>query len=282
MLSTLSDGSTVLDQRKRAEVLDKGYTVVPFLDPADIQALLNLHADTQTNIPYDFYVSALDPYGLRRRIYEGISAILNPRLQRIASGYGIFLASFVTKKANSTTGKLQPHQDYSLVDQSKDIVLNVWVPLCDVDIHNGCMRMVDYSQRFDHICATSHNPSVYSDLIPELEADYLTTIPMKAGEALIFDARVLHATGENETSKERPAVLFSLVPSHVQPLLYFWNPEAATRLEIYEVDTDYILHLAPRRYPSPEEKKGANFQRYIDFTPIKWTIAELRERLARA
>jgi ectoine hydroxylase-related dioxygenase (phytanoyl-CoA dioxygenase family) len=188
----------------------------------------------------------------------------------------------VTKRANSTHGKLEPHQDYSLVDQSKDICLNVWVPLCDVDLRNGCMRMVDCSQRFDHISATSMNPSVYSDLIPELEANYLTDLPMKAGEACIFDARVLHATGENETDKERPAILFSMVPENVQPLLYFWTADEPTRLQVYEAETDFILHLPARRYPTPEEKVGARFQRYLDYAPTRWTVSELEERLPRA
>jgi hypothetical protein len=281
MPTTNLEPATLIGERQRSEVLDKGYTVVPFLDPEDVQALLDLHAASHAVVPYDFYVSALDPYELRRSIYEGISAILNPKLDRLVTGYRIFLASFVTKKANSTHGKLEPHQDYTLVDQSKDVALNIWVPLCNVDIKNGCMQMVDYSQRFDHISATSKNPSVYSNLIPELEANYLTTIPMTAGEALIFDSRVLHATGENGTPNERPAVLFSVVPCDAQPLLYFWNSEVPTQLEMYEADTDFLLHLPARAYPTPEQRAGGKYLKTIEYAPTAWTVAELEKVIPR-
>jgi hypothetical protein len=281
MQSRNLEAATVIGECPRSEVQDKGYTVVPFLDPDDIQALLALHAETHTVVPHDFYVSALDPYELRSRICEGISAILTPKLDRLVTGYRIILASFVTKKANSTRGKLDPHQDYTLVDQSKHVALNVWVPLCNVDIRNGCMRMVGYSQRFDHIGATSPNPSVYSKLIPELEANYLTDVPMTAGEALIFDARALHATDENATAADRPALLFSLVPNQAQSRFYFWNAEEPGRLELYEGDTDFLLHLPARRYPTPEEKQGGTFQGYIDYAPQPWTLAELERAIPR-
>jgi hypothetical protein len=281
MTSTNLDTATLIGERQRSEVLDKGYTVAPFLDADDIKALLALHAETHIVLPHDFYVSALDPYDVRRRICEGISAILNPKLDRLVSGYRILLASFVTKKANSTQGKLEPHQDYSLVDQRRYLALNIWVPLCNVDIHNGCMRMVDFSQRFDHISATSKNPSVYSNLIPELEANYLTDVPMAAGDALIFDSRALHATGENETAHDRPALLFSVVPADAQPLLYFWNDRVPARLEVYEADTDFLLHLPARRYPTPEEKQGGKFQKYIDYALTPWTVADLDRVIPR-
>lgn len=281
MPSTNLDSPLLIDERQHAEILEKGFTVVPFLDPEEVQALLALHAETHATVPYDFYVSALDPYELRRRICEGIASVLSSKLNRLFPGYRLFLASFVTKKANSTHGKLQPHQDYSLTEQDKHTALNVWVPLCDVNVQNGCMRMVAYSQRFNHICATSMNPSVYSNLIPELEAHFLTDVPMTAGEALIFDARVLHATGENETPRERPAILFSLVPSDAQTLLYFWNHDVPERIEVYEADTDFLLHLPARRYPTPEEKQGARFIKYIEYAPKLWTTTELERTIPR-
>jgi hypothetical protein len=143
------------------------------------------------------------------------------------------------------------------------------------------MRMVGYSQRFDHISATSQNPSVYSNLISELEAKYLTDVPMAAGDALIFDSRALHATGENETPHDRPALLFSVVPADAQPLLYFWNDQVPARLEVYEADTDFLLHLPARRYPTPEEKQGAKFQKYIDYAFTPWTVADLERVIPR-
>ncbi len=57
-------------------------------------------------------------------------------------GYQLVIASFVTKKAQSTRGRLALHQDYSLIDHKEHLGVNVWIPLSDVDDRNGNLRMV--------------------------------------------------------------------------------------------------------------------------------------------
>jgi ectoine hydroxylase-related dioxygenase (phytanoyl-CoA dioxygenase family) len=271
------------DEQKSADILGRGYTLQPFLGPADVDALRKLHADTLPAGTSEYYVTAFssDIAG-KRHIYESIRAIVEPKLAKLAPGYSLLNASFVTKKAGSTRGRLALHQDYSLVDHEVNLGLNVWIPLMDVDTSNGCMRMVDFSREFHHISATPPNPSPYDPLRPELEANYLTDVPMPCGTAVLFDTRVLHATEENRTTTDRVAVFLNLYPAHATPRLHFWNPKEPNRLEIFEVDSEFMIALPPNRYLEDSEKTAAKFLGYMDYTPRKWGREELEGKLPKA
>ena len=271
------------DEKKAADIHGRGYTLQPFLEPADVEALRTLHRETLPAGATEYYVTAFSSdVAAKRHIFETIRGIVEPKMAKLAPGYRILNASFVTKKAGSTRGRLALHQDYSLVKHEENIGLNVWIPLCDVDTTNGCMRMVDYSREFHHISATPPNPSPYDPLRPELEANYLTDVPMACGTAVLFDTRVLHATEENRTTSDRVAVFLNLYPENATPRLHFWNAKDPDRLEVFEVDSEFLISLPPNRYLEDTEKTGANFLGFNDYKPRPWTLAELEAKLSRA
>ena len=271
------------DEEKSAEILGRGYTIVPLLDERDIAALLKLHKETLPAGADEYYVSAFSSdIAAKHHINNGIQEIVGAKFAKGVPGYNILTATFVTKKAGSTRGRLGLHQDYSLVDHETAVGMNIWIPLCDVDTTNGCMRMVDYSQRFHHISATPPNPSPYRALGPEIEANYLTDVPMMAGTGVLFDTRILHATEENRTSRDRVSVLMNLHPEDVTPRLHFWNKSMPDRLEIYEVDPAFMLTLPPNRYLEDSEKSAATFIGFKDYTPRQWGRAELEANIPRA
>jgi hypothetical protein len=267
---------------KWADIQSKGYAIAPFLSQPEMDALLELHHSTTPVVPSDYYPSGFGRSETRRRIFNGIMEIIGPRVEELTPGYRPLMASFVTKKALSTRGRLALHQDYSLVNHDEHLGLNVWAPLCDVDDRNGCMRMVDYSHRFGHISAMPPNPGAYTSLFGELEAHYLTSVPMAAGMACIFDTRILHATEENVTAQDRTAVFLNLVPVVAKPRLHFWNREVPTQLEVYNIDTEFALKMTPNTYPTQAEREGATFVGMIDYAPVPWTLAELEARIPRA
>jgi hypothetical protein len=264
------------EAEKSQELHQRGYAVQPFLDAADMQALTALHRDTTPAVPADYYVSAFSgDVATKRRIFEGIVAVVQDKVKTLAPGYRILMASFVTKKAKSTKGRLGLHQDYSLVDHTRNLGLNIWSPLCDVDHRNGCLRVVEGSQVFGHISATPPNPSPYDNVRKNLDAEYLVDVPMAAGSAFLFDTRVLHATENNVTESDRTSVFLNLVPESATPRLYLWNQGSPAKLEVYEVNSEFMLQLPPNQYIENAEQLGARFAGLIDYTYETLTASEL-------
>jgi hypothetical protein len=284
MNSTIYSFSNVLpaEAEKSRELQQRGYTVQPFLDAGDIQALDALHRETTPAVPADYYVSAFgSDVATKRRIFEGIVTVVQDKVKMLAPGYRILMASFVTKRAKSTKGRLGIHQDYSLVDHTRNLGLNVWCPLCGVDNRNGCLRVVEGSQVFGHISATPPNPSPYDSVRKDLDAGYLVDVPMAAGSAFLFDTRVLHATDDNVTEMDRTSVFLNLVPESATPRLYMWNKLAPAKLEFYEVDSNFMLQLPPNQYIENADQLGARFVGLIDYTYETLTSSSLTQILPR-
>jgi len=254
------------DPQAQKDVLERGWTIQPLLDRNEIQELREIHDRLLEEVPMDWYVTAWNTdVELKKKIFWGIRGVIEEKLQEIIPEYQIIMASFVTKRANSTTGTLGMHQDYSFVDHSQEIGLHVWVPLVDVDRRNGCMNVVEGSQHFGHVSATPPNAGPHTDICQYLYDEYLTEVPQEAGTALIFDSRLLHATDENTTGQPRPAALMNTVPRRVEPRLYFCNQNSPTKLEVYQVNSEFLLNLEPNSYVADPEARGAKFLQHYDY-----------------
>lgn len=267
--------STIPEANAR-DLSERGYTIRQFLSAAEILTPSRLHAETTPYVPADYYPSAFgrDP-ALKRRIFDGIMEIVQPKVNELAPGYRILNASFVTKRARSVNGRLCLHQDLSLVDHASHLGLNVWCPLCDVDIHNGCLRVAPGSHVFGHISANPPNPGPYQGVRDEIERRYMIDVPMAGGCAFLFDTRLLHATEENDTNSDRTSVVLNLVPDGVPARFYQWNKRQPDRLEVYEIDIDFVVRFTPNQYVENAVMLGAKFIGSMDYSYKALTSADL-------
>ena len=248
-------------------IVEQGYTVQPLLDSNQISSLMQLYRECTPEILPDFYVSAfIDNEATRRRIFEGISNTVGEDVKRIAPGYRLLIATYVTKRANSTS-RLGMHQDWTYTYPSHMPSINIWCPLCNVDEINGCLMVIPNSHKFGHICATTRNPGPFSAILSDLDEAYALPIPMSAGEALLFDTRVLHASDKNVTGTDRVSLQIGLIPEGSTPLVYVWDPETPDKLYRYGIDTEVLLRLAPNTSPTRNEMEaiGAIWIDTIDY-----------------
>ena len=179
-------------------------------------------------VPAGFYISVFSSPEARRTILEGFQTILQEKLKTLAPGFSLVTAQFVTKKAHSQNGRLELHQDSSLVDHSKDFGINVWVPLCDVNNDNGCLRVAARSHRFQLIGCLPPLYQPHGDFERDLVAPCVTSLLMKAGEACVFDTRLLHASEENHSDADRVAAFFSMIPKAAPRACIFATRNAGT------------------------------------------------------
>ena len=252
----------------------EGYTIQAFLGVDEIEALQRLRLATIPEVPAGFYISVFSAPETRRAILEGFQTILKDKLKTLAPGFRLVTASFVTKKAGSTNGRLELHQDSSLVDHRKDLGINVWVPLCDVDDHNGCLRVAGRSHRFNLVGGLPPLYQPHGAFERDLVAPCVTSLCMKAGEACLFDTRLLHASEENHSDADRVAAFFSLIPEDRPLRLHFRNPETPGRLDVFQVDTEFMLHLDPLRYPDAEKRATMTSLGSFDHVQQKLCVAD--------
>lgn len=214
-----------------------GYVVVKLLDPEKVEQILALHYDSSigAGMDLDFYTSIWsENKEHRKQVDDGLKSILFPALKKILANIQPVFSNFMVKAAGENSA-LNPHQDWSFVDEPQYESVNAWVPLIDVDPHNGNLQVVPGSHRdFQNYI----RPRFAFHPIDRIQiSERLVDIPMKAGEAVILSSRLIHASPPNRSNKTRIAASLVVAPD-VAPLKHWLMREG--RIDELAVDQSFF------------------------------------------
>ncbi len=96
--------------------------------------------------------------------------------------------------------------DSNTVDAMSDPggkVLNMWVPLVDVNEHNGCLKLVRGSHRHGTVAAQRNELGHWTPVEDVSRYGTVANEPMQLGDVLIFNNLTLHASGNNDSDHVR-------------------------------------------------------------------------------
>jgi ectoine hydroxylase-related dioxygenase (phytanoyl-CoA dioxygenase family) len=210
-----------------------GFVQLSVLTADEVRQLTRLFVDstggTVANSEYGMYIG-LEEEDLERKraVIRGVSSVLLPNLRRHFSDCKPHLGSFLVK-APGEDSYTCPHQDWTFVDEPRYRSITIWVALVDVDESNGALGFVTGSQRFFRRAIGSPSPE-FQTCTQGHEAllyEYLKFVPLKAGEAVAFDNRIIHGATPNRTLVPRVAVAIGMTPREAQLYHYFLVPQSA-------------------------------------------------------
>jgi ectoine hydroxylase-related dioxygenase (phytanoyl-CoA dioxygenase family) len=97
--------------------------------------------------------------------------------------------------------KVPWHQDWGVLLPEADTstILSCWIAVTDADEENGCLQVIPGTHRGDLL---NHCPTDPQSSIPDqyLSLDRATPLPMRAGSAVFFERRLVHASLDNRTT----------------------------------------------------------------------------------
>ncbi len=82
-------------------------------------------------------------------------------------------------------------------------VLNMWVPLVDVNEHNGCLKLVRGSHRHGTVAAQRNELGHWTPVEDVNRYGTVANEAMQIGDVLIFNNLTLHASGNNDSDHVR-------------------------------------------------------------------------------
>lgn len=220
-----------------------GYVKIPLLNSDEVEELKNYYNSLKHEHigEYGFHVSldSSNPSyieGVFKKLFE----ILPPKLNPILTEYKTFTASYVTKEAG-LKNIVPPHQDWSFVDESKYCSATVWVPLLDVNKNNGALGVIKGSHKLFNYPRVSPSPQSKSILSEHLMNlfPFVEVIEMKAGEALIFNNKTIHASPPNTSGITRLGVGIGITQKNADLLHYYELPNSEN-IEVYKVDKSFF------------------------------------------
>ena len=223
-----------------------GYLLLPALNQDDISQLRDLYSELgiKDEKGYGFHVAMdnTDKYLVQKMVTK-ITDVVLPKVQEYLHETQLFTASFVVKEPNPQ-GVVPPHQDWSFVENEIDhCSVTCWIPLQDVTMDNGCMGVIKGSNNFFESHRPSPSPQVETPLKKHMFTifPFLELIEMKAGEALIFNNKTIHASPPNITNETRLAVGLGFTQKEAEIRHYYLKPGTNDTLLKYKITPDFFL-----------------------------------------
>lgn len=225
-----------------------GWLIVPLLDEAEVTHLREFYQSLpETTLPeYGFHVSMDKESGeYKEKVMSEIRNVIGPKLDAFFQNHRVFTSSFVVKEHNPK-GVVPPHQDWTFVDESKYHSMTVWTALVDTDIDNGCMGVINGSHKYWDYLRASPSPQCKTPISDHMFTlfPYLQLKPMKAGEALIFDNRTIHASPPNTTDQPRLAAGIGVTHKDAELFHHYLLPDRDQKeVERYAVTPDFFARF---------------------------------------
>ena len=188
------------------------------------------------DLPY--YISVFDrDRAHKREVDQRISSYVEEKVDAILENYEVFYSNFMIKFPGD--GQIEAHQDFNFVDESQYTAFNLWCPLIDTDSHNGGLYVIAGSHR---VFRTQRGPNLpkaltqYNDLLKR----YGRCLPLKKGQAAIFDHKLIHYSPPNGSAEVRVAIQSVLKPREAAAVHYVFDSQT-THVKAYRIDKDLVL-----------------------------------------
>jgi ectoine hydroxylase-related dioxygenase (phytanoyl-CoA dioxygenase family) len=205
------------------------------------------------------------PY--REAVFNKICALVEPFSKTILNDYKPVLGVFTAKQPMAESQMLL-HQDWSLVDETKYRSVSIWVALCDMDKVNGNLQVAEYSHIYADQPRGMNMPIPFEALRQEMHNRHLTDLPLKKGDAIIFEHRLVHASPANHSAAIRLAAVLALIPSEA-PLIHFYkDPDNEREIEVLEMSEADFRQIDFFDVPNKPKHTGSLGKQPITFRQI--------------
>lgn len=231
----------------------QGFAVKRLLTPSEAEALegtlLALLSDCGIDIaggnhratPLFSSMFSEDPV-FKQRVDRIVRAALSDKAATLLPDYEILFGSLLIKSAKGSA--VQLHSDWTMQADLDRPTVTLWCALSDVTPERGPLAFVAGSHGlFRDIRMVDHAPS-YSAGLSDLAAQ-IVSVPIRAGEAILFDTTILHCSSPNETDLPRLVIGVTLIPKERGGVLHFAQAgeDQSERVMLKMDDADYLTHL---------------------------------------
>lgn len=213
--------------------------------------------------------------GFQRRFRQAMGDLFHPRLDLLLDHGRYFETSLLYKPAQSRELKL--HQHVPLTEKPFAHSIFCWCPLEDADETSGTLMVVPGSHLMLRFIRTLKTEEFFMDYRAELTRRHAVPVPLKAGEAILFENSLLHGSYPNHGDSSRPVVLTIVLEQGAVHALYKHEASGETIV----VDDDYDEVQCHTMMPGGEEKISGRVIRRLPAWDGKPTLEEFEILLRR-
>jgi phytanoyl-CoA dioxygenase PhyH len=174
-----------------------------------------------------YHVSLIDPdLAYRRRARQFTREVLAERVGALLDDYRFLTGGLLIKPPGAA--EIEIHRDWTMTPTPEEVALNCWCALVDIDERNGGLFLLPGSHALVPNIEAPGVAPFFSAYCERLKA-HSVSVPLKAGEAVIFDYRSLHWSTANRSSELRAAVAAAFIPRRSRAVLFLPESEGGDR-----------------------------------------------------
>ncbi|MFL9935087.1 phytanoyl-CoA dioxygenase family protein [Paraburkholderia sp. RL18-103-BIB-C] len=224
--------------------LNDGVVLAQLLTEDEARELQNFYWEDAPSSGLGFHATMFSRDAeYRARVDSKIKEYLGPRLALFLDNYRCVVGNYVVKEHSRPGTEVSVHQDWTFVDERMMRSVNVWCSLVDTDSSNGGQSIFKGSHRIVDVLRGPYFPSPFVTHAATIVEKYLMEVPLRAGQAIIYDHALVHATPPNRSQQTRVAANMVLIPREAQLLhCYLDQGDPRARPELFAIDDEFFLH----------------------------------------
>lgn len=197
-----------------------------------------------------FHATMIDDRADYRQASDAaIRAVLDEPVAALLDRMTWAFSNWVTKEPGAEAAPL--HVDWTFVDEDRHRSVSIWMPLVDTDEDTGCLGVVDASHLAVDFVRADTSPTYAETDDWGRSLPGARTVPLRAGQAVVFDHRLVHFSQPHGGPERRVAVTCEFVPDEAE-LLHF-ESLGGDRFRRHVVSPEFFVTYAaggdPRSVP---------------------------------
>ena len=248
--------NTFINKEHQLEFEENGYILVKsFLDKTAIQDLSEFYENIKEKDVKGFHATmhSLD-FKLRKEVTQKIYSFFCKQAGSILDNYRALVGNYTVKEPGRASF-FDFHLDWNMLDERKARSITIWVPLVDTSKVNGNLWILEKSHKLNDTYRCGPGLNLFSKNKNEFFTNKFSKIeiPMQAGDAIIYDHKLFHASPPNLSNQKRVAINMAMLPLEIKSVHYFYEND---KINIYEVaDGFYNECLTHKRMEMTGQKK---------------------------
>ncbi|OWY20271.1 hypothetical protein C7N43_21155 [Sphingobacteriales bacterium UPWRP_1] len=221
---------------------ENGFVILPLINEDEVSELKNLFDKIRPQHLKGIYSNIHDPNRANNMLVDQtIGKIFGKHVEELFEDCELGMGTFLVKGTGLDSDS-KIHQDWCTVDENHFTSVSIWCPLVNVDAHNGALQVIKGSHRIFNTYRSITIPSIYLEFDEQLEP-FLTMVPLKAGECVLYAHNLFHGSKPNYSNEVRVAAVAGIYPRKATLIHYYKNyTENPSEIEVYQIDRNFFYN----------------------------------------
>lgn len=221
-----------------------GYAVLDFLAVERIPEFTGLLERHRSHLPTvnGFHITMEHATeAVRTTLSRELVSMTREEMIKAFTDFKVFQGSFIIKESGRDDNEVPLHQDWTFVNEGAGHrSYTLWVALTDIVHEMGTVGVISGSHRhINHLRYTPNDRYAYRDrMLAYADGKKLERIELKAGQALLWDHALIHASTPNRSGRERLNLSFAITGRECG-LRHCWLSPESGLIEVFDVPDDF-------------------------------------------